>query len=128
MCRNQHIAVGHFLSEARTTKTPGVADAGRTAKQIIAGQNANKGNKATNRSSAGGACSAVGVNDRPLHNVTVPEGGRSGRKSGGESNSAGQSCGCKLTQHNSTPVENVPRCLSHGTEIRSRCCGAERGA
>jgi hypothetical protein len=40
--RNHDIADRHFLSEARTTKTPRVTDAGRTTNQIIARQNSNK--------------------------------------------------------------------------------------
>src|SRR5262245_6453523 len=49
--RNHDIADRHFLSKARTTKTPRVADAGRTTKQIIARQNCNKADKARNSTS-----------------------------------------------------------------------------
>jgi hypothetical protein len=49
--RNHDIADWHFLSEARTTKTPRVADAGRTTNQIIARQNSDKADKASNSTS-----------------------------------------------------------------------------
>jgi Protein of unknown function (DUF3551) len=49
MGRNHHIAAGwrDRRGEARSTKTPRVADAGRTTEQVIAHQNSNKANEAT---------------------------------------------------------------------------------
>jgi hypothetical protein len=45
--RNHDIADRHFLSEARTTKTPWVADAGCATEQIIPRQNSYKADKAS---------------------------------------------------------------------------------